>query len=940
MNMTRRTFLKGTAALGTALALGKSHQIIANNLAGEIPAYISGSPAADALDTSPDVQIIYSVCLQCHSDCTIRGKVKDGILLKLDGSPYSPMTYTDPLPYDTDPKEAAKHRGRMCARGQAGIQTAYDPYRVKQPLKRVGPRGSGKWQAISWEQAYDEIVEGGNLFGEGSIDGLRKIRDLKTLIDPNVPELGSKANQFVFYAGRIEHGRSEFSKRFINDAYGSINWFEHTSICEQSHHIATGLTAKGKEHFKPDIVNCHYLLLFGSSLVEANFPMNGLAYRVGQFKENGGKLVVVDPRMSITAGKAERWLPVKPGGDGALAMGLVRWIIENERYDKRYLQNTTKEAAEKDHEPTWSDATYLVRLDTRKFLRADEAGLLNGTKDDYVVAVNGQPTVYNAVEHGDLEGTFTINGISCKTVFALLKESAMRNTLAEYAKISGIAEKDIEKTAEEFTSYGKAAVADFYRGPVKHTNGVYQAQAILALNLLIGNVDWKGGYGVGAGHIHEMGDHEGARYDLKKLHPNNVKPEGLKISREGKKYEESAEFKKNGYPAKRPWFPFTKNVWQEVLSGIADDYPYPIKVFFLHMGAPTYSIPGMKDIIINLLKDIKKVPLFFACDIVIGETSMYADYILPDVSYLEQWGTPHAPPTIVTNVSMVRQPMVKVYPNTKSLEEILIAIAKKMDLPGFGDNGFGSGMPLNTPEDWYLKMVANYGHEGEVPGSSEEEQMNYVLARGGVFEAANKAYAGPHLNHKYGNILNFYFENVASSRDSITGEYYSGIASLQPILDHKGNSIDDEGYPFHLISYKLPFHTQSRTITSPWLVEIMPENFVEINAEDAKKLGIKNGDKVRIVSATNQKGEVGKARLMQGLRPGVVAVSHHFGHWAAGGVSAAIDGKETGADSGRLAGISATPVMRLDTSVGNVCLQDPIGGSVATFDTKIKILKV
>ena len=938
MKISRRSFIKGSAVLGTALAAGTSIKVFASDKNNGIPDYISGAPNYDTLDTSKDVKIIYSVCLQCRSDCTIRGKVKDGQILKLDGSPYSIMTMPEPVPYETDPKDVVDIRGKLCARGQAGIQTAYDPMRVKQPLKRVGPRGSGKWKAISWDQAFNEIVNGGDLFNEGKVEGFKGVFDPATPIDPNAPELGPKSNQFTFLAGRIEDGRKQFAKRFVQNAFGSVNLYEHTSICELSHHIAYLQTTPGKNHFKPDFINAHYIIMFGGSLSEANFPMNNLAYKLGAFKENGGKLVDVEPRFSVTASKADVWLPVKPGGDGALALGMIRWIIENNRFDKRFLENPSKTAANADGEYSWSDATYLVNLQTRKFLRPLEAGI-NGGPQDFVVLNGGVPQLNTAIDRGDLEGSVTVNGIQCKTSFTLLKEEAMKRSMQEYAKISGISEQQISKTAEEFTSYGKAAVADFYRGPVKHTNGFYNGRAIIMLNVLIGNIDWKGGLTAGGGTLHEMGGVPNTKYDIVNMHPSKVKASGVPLSREGKKYEDSTEFKKNGYPAKRPWFPFSNDMYQEVIAGLADGYPYKTKILFLHMGTPAYAAPGIKEIVISTLKDTKKVPLFIACDILIGETSMYADYILPDVTYLEQWDTPHTAPTIVTKITKVRQPMTKVFPETKSLEEILISIAKKMNLSGFGDNGFGPGMPLNKPEDFYSKLIANIAIEGGVPGDTEQAKIKYVLDRGGVFESPDKAYQGAYLAHRYENIARIYSEEVGSSKHSITGENFSGVPTYEPIKDLKGNVINDKEYPFTLITHKLPFHSHSRTVTNPWLMEILPENFVDLNADDANKLGIKNGDLVRIVSATNQKGEVGKARLLQGIRPGVVAVSGHYGHWALGAQDTVIDGKTIKGDKMRQGGINPNPVMRLDTSIGNVCLEDPVGGSASFNDTQIKVLK-
>lgn len=939
MKITRRTFIKGTSYVAAMASFGGVFKALASG--DEIPEYIHGAPNADSLDG----EIKYSVCLNCHGSCDMQAKIKDGVLLKLDGNPYSPMCLDPSIDYATDPAVAATMPARLCARGQAGLQILYDPYRIKQPLKRVGPRGSGKWQAVSWEQAVDEIVEGGNLFGEGTVEGLRAIRSFDP-IDPKAPELGPKANQLILLNGRIQPGRVEFTKRWLIDAYGSVNWYDHTTICEQSHHIATAQSLNGAtNHLKPDFANSRFVLLFGSSIAEAGFPMNGAARRLVRFKANKGYLAVVDPRYSITASKADKWVPVVPGGDGALAMGMARWIIENNRFDRAYLANANDASAKKNGETTWSDATYLIRLDKMAFLKPEDIGLAAPTaalgsppKPAYVVSLGGQPMLNSNTEKADIEASITVNGIACKTAFTLLRERVLEYSLDEYARMAGVDTAAIVDLADRFTSHGKKAVADFYRGACQHTNGFYISRAIFILNILIGNFNWKGGYAAGGGTLPAMGNDK-MRYNMAAMHPGKVKASGVKISREGSQYEISTEFKTKGYPAKRPWFPFSGSVYQEVIAGIADEYPYACKALILQMGTPAYSSPGIRDITINTLKDTKKVPLFVAVDILPGDTSMYADYILPDVSYMERWETPTAPPAILTQCSKVRQPLVKAFSETKSFEEMLIMLAKKMNLPGYGDNGFGPGMPLNTSEDWYLKLVANfaYGAGGNaVPGAMEKDKVQYVLDRGGRFEAYNLAYAGDYLAHQYNGETHLFVEKVAQTKHSITGKNFDGLPKIEPVTDLKGNVIQDEG-DLTLITYKLPIHTQARTVVAPWLMELKPENAVVMNAVDAKRLGIKNGDLVKVTSATHQKGEVGRAQVIEGIRPGVVAVSAHYGHWGSGAAPVVVDGKTSDPDPSRVKGINPNPVMRLDTAVGNVCLEDPIGGSASFNDTKVKV---
>ncbi|WP_407309638.1 molybdopterin-dependent oxidoreductase [Desulfosporosinus sp. SB140] len=935
MKTTRRNFLKAAAALGATMAI--SPLAFGGTTQKTIPSWTEGSPAEDALDTDPGVSFIYSTCLGCRSDCSLRGKVKDGVVIKLDGNPYSPMTLNDPIKYSTDPKEARKVAGKLCPRGQAGLQLLYDPLRVQQPLKRVGKRGENKWQAISWDQAYKEIIEGGNLFGEGNVEGLRSVRDLSTPIDPEAPELGPKANQFVFLAGRIENSRAELVKRFVNNSFGSINWFEHTTVCEQSHHIATANTFAGKTHMKPDFENAKLIMNFGANYGEANFPMNGLSRKLADFRIKGGRLITVDPRFSVSASHSDEWVPVLPGSDAALVLGMIQWIIDNKRYDKAFLEAPSKDAAALRGESSWSDATYLVRTDNGKYLRGDEAGL-GGTKDDYVVLVGGTPSLAAKTNASDLLGEASSNGIACKTVFQLLSERSKERTLDEYAKICGIPQEQLVRVADQFSSYGKLAVADFYRGPVQHTNGFQNGRTICILNMLMGNVDHRGGYQSGGSTLSYMGDKNG-KYQVAKLLPGAVKMTGVRISREKANYEDSTEFKKNGYPAKRPWFPLTGDVYQEVVAGVIDGYPYPAKILWFHMATPAYSIPGMKDRIISAFKDPKKIPLLISSDIVIGDTTMFADYILPDVTYLEQWNALGAAPTILGLVADVRQPMTHVFPQAKSVENMFIDIAKKMNLPGFGDNGFGAGIPLNKEEDWYLKLVANFASQyGKIPGATEEAQVKYIMDRGGVFDAGG-AYDGSMMKNKVASLCTIYAEKVATTKDSMTGKNFDGIPQYYPVRDAKDQIFKDEGYDFTATTYKQAFHSHSRTISAPWLTEIQPENFIEMNNDEGAKLGFTDGDMVKVSSPSNKEGVKGKVRLRPGIRPGVITVCASYGHWHYGAIDSVIDGKTIAGDKKRGTGVNINYALRVDDSIGNVCLEDKIGGSCSFYDSRVKVEK-
>lgn len=939
----RRTFIKSALALGAMVATSGCMK------PADKPApWISGAPDPDPMN-GKNVKIVRTVCLACHSACGLQVKVVDGVVAKISGNPYHPNTMEPHIPYGTDPKAAEKLEGTVCAKGGALIQSLYNPDRLLHPLKRAGARGSGKWKTITWEQAYNEIINGGDLFGEGPVEGLAALRDLQTPIDPEAPELGPKANSVVFMPGRIEHGKKEFTDRWFKNAFGTVNnRLDHTSICETSHHVGLSLCFEGSTHIKPDIMNAQYILFFGTSPYEANFPMQALARKLNFFRERKGKLVIVDPRFSNSAAKAYRWIPILPGTDAAFALGMMRWMIEHDRIDKRYLSFPNAKASSADGHLTWCNATYLVRQDTRKFLRPADIGLNAGEKD-FVVMEGGKASGSETPAMADLEYTGEINGIPVKTVFTMLKERVFERTLEEYATICQLDPQVIVKTADEFSSHGRKAVADFYRGAVQHTNGTYNARTIAVLNFLIGNVSWKGGCEAhGGSHWHEMGGQPGNKYDLaKSLHPGSVKAKGVTIDRKKSLYEESTEFKKNGYPAKRQWFPFANdNVYQEVFPSIGAQYPYPIKALITYWCNVAYAAPaGIHQI--KGIKDPKVLPLFVAIDMVMGETSAWADYILPTVHILEDWATPHVAPTILTQTSGVRQPCIPpVARDAKSTEEIFIDIALKMGLPGYGKDGFGPGMPLEKPSDWYHKMVANiaYGDkEGDsVPGETEAEKVQYVLDRGGRFEDYSKSHKGDHTSHPYKKICMIYNEKLATTRDSMTGQYFDGLPYYEPIRDAMGRPADmqKDKYPFHIITYHPVYHAQARTAVSKWLMDLTPEECVEIYAGDAQKLGIRHGDMVRVYSPSNPEGVKGRAFVTEAMRPGIISIPHSLGHWEYGSKSYTLDGKATPYRSFIGRGCSANPVMMLDPYLKDVCMQDPIGGSASFYDSYVAIEKV
>ncbi|HXG23489.1 MAG TPA: molybdopterin dinucleotide binding domain-containing protein, partial [Chthonomonadales bacterium] len=361
----------------------------------------------------------------------------------------------------------------------------------------------------------------------------------------------------------------------------------------------------------------------------------------------------------------------------------------------------------------------------------------------------------------------------------------------------------------------------------------------------------------------------------------------------------------------------------------------------------------------------------------------------------ERWEFQGSHPSFAHKIQPIRQPVIAPIPETVrvfeqempiSLEAVLMAFAEKLGLPGFGKDGFGPGMDFTHPDDFYLKMVANVA-AGEkpkevVPDATAEEmdlflksrrhlphsvfseerwkkasgekwwgKVIYVLNRGGRFEDYEKGYDGNLVKHTYGKLVNLYSEKVATVKSAMTGKSFSGIPRfIPPYLDCVGNAVMDEEFDLKLITHREITMTKSRTASNYWLTCILPENALLINVQDARRLGLRDGEEVRVVSASNPKGEwdlgngrkqplIVKIKAVQGIRPGTVTFALGFGHWAYGASDAVVDGKVVPGDERRAKGTHLNAAMRVDPILKNTPLTDPVGASVVFYDTLVKLVK-
>jgi len=280
--MSRRDFFKASGLVAAGAVGG--------------PALLGGLKKAQAAPmAAPAWDSKFSACDMCFNKCGLIARVEDGIIKKLDPNP-----------------KFLKSRGMLCARGNAGLDQVYDPDRLKHPLLRKGARGEGKWQRIPWDEAIDMAAQ--------------KMEEVRKKYTPC---------GHLFSAGTDLH--SKFVGRFA-EVYGSFNVTSHESLCLVSGNRAF-LDTYGEVPF-PDVLNSKYIIMAGANRFEALVTPDSIDLMTA-IRENGCKLVTLDPRYTKTAALSDEWYPIRPGSDMAFMLALAHVIIGEKLYNPQWIEEKT-----------------------------------------------------------------------------------------------------------------------------------------------------------------------------------------------------------------------------------------------------------------------------------------------------------------------------------------------------------------------------------------------------------------------------------------------------------------------------------------------------------------------------------------------------------------------------------------------------------------------
>ncbi len=815
LSLTRREFLKATAVTGAAAAFYPSKM---SGLKQLLP--------SEKRTLADEVKIVKTSCRACIHNCGVLAHVQNGRVIKLEGNPEYPMS-----------------RGAMCAKGLAGIQALYHPNRMKYPMKRVGERGEGKWQRITWDEAITTIA-----------NKLMETRD-KYGAEYVMASTGGGGNPAGFTPSR-----------FLN-AFGSPNFFEPgCAQCYLPRTFIYGLVYGGVttsiadsqclELYYPDDTPIKTLAIWGS--VPAYHAPAGSGRCVTELRARGVKTVVVDPRFTPDAAKADVWLPIRPGSDTALLMSWIKYIIDQGWDDREFVAQ-------------WTNGPFLVNTATKLFIREKDVNP-NGDANTYMVWDQKTNSAKPFPFPGDpnvspvLFGSFTVNGIAVKPAYQLLKDRVDEWPIEKAAQLCWV---DPEKVKEGAKLYAANKPSGMILGVAtdQHANSTQSAMCAAILDCILGNVEKPGalmqrfkGTGLGA--------NPGSR--LVSLLPNEQLLKRLGLAEYKALITWNAAHIPTVLNAVTTGKPYKPRVWLErsgnklaMLGNATAWYPvFKEMDFVLHMYMYPTSFSAMADILLPATEWLETNYIIGSGNMIfarqevvrtyehIDETLFWsrlvkklADMGHPgckkalDPSQLPATEAPYFPDSMEAAMDNWLKPLKITWADFKAKGSMEFAPYKDYKTYGvYKQTNAQTGKPngFNTPSgklEIYLESLLVFGRTGMVPG------LKALTVSPIPLPPASKDY----------DPLPYYIE---------PGESPISTPDIA------------KQYPLVITSGRIPLFHHGTLRNIPWLRELYPVPQLEINPDTAQSLGLAEGDWAWIES---QRGKTrGKVHLNAAFHPQVV----------------------------------------------------------------------
>ncbi len=739
-----------------------------------------------------NIERIPGFCALCTSVCGCISVVDDGRLVAVEPDPAHPTGKA------------------LCGKGRAAPELVYHEDRLLHPLRRTSPKDEpGTWERISWDEALDETAAA-----------------LKRLAAEHGPE--SVAFAITTPSGTGIQDAYPWIER-LRHAYGSPNAPYGTEICNFHRDDINRLTF-GVDTPVPDFENAGCIMLWGH-----NPSTTWLAYasRVAEAKARGAKLIVVDPRRAGLAVKADVWLRVRPGTDGALALGLANLLLEAGHYDAAFMR-------------AWTNGPLLLREDDGTPLRADHLSA-DGDAAHRVAwdADAGAAMLYDPAaaryEGGTpaLGGRYEVAGadgaaIPCRTAFDLYRERCRAFTPERVEKITWVPAERL-RAAAQLLGEADAVSSYSWSGVGQHTNASQTSRAISLLYALSGSFDAPGGNVL-----------------FETIPTNDIR---------GRDMLPPAQLAKAVGGAGRPLGPEQQG-WitsDDLYRAVLEGRPYPIKglVSFGTNILVSHADTARGEAALKALDFAVHVDMFMT------PSASLADIVLPVNTPFEREGlcTDFKVGADATSFAQLRPPAVEPRGESRSDVWIAFALAKRL---GLANQFWGGDVDAS-----YREMLARSGLDLETlrqsPGGVRvDHETRYRKYAGGDGEPA-PGFATPSRK------VEVYSEQLLAAGQSPIPDY------VEPAVGPVSRADLAADYPLVLTSAKSLHYCHSQHRGMPSLRRREPDPTVEMHPDAAAAREIGNGDWVRL--ATPEGAVRARAVLRPTLDPRVVSATH--GWWQA-----------------------------------------------------------
>jgi anaerobic selenocysteine-containing dehydrogenase len=926
----------------------------ANSAPSQQPLLDTRAPAeGDGVETSPRVgdSVVKTTCYMCACRCGIEVHVRDGKIRYINGNKDHPV-----------------NRGVLCGKGSAGIMQHYSPARLRKPLVRTGPRGSGEFKEIEWDDALAMAAS-----------RLGRIR----ATDPK---------KLAFFTGRDQ---SQSLTTWWATQFGTPNFAAHGGFCSVNMAAAGLYTIGGSfwEFGEPDWDNTKYFMLFG---VAEEHDSNPIKIGLGKLKARGARIVSVNPCRTGYNAIADVWIGIRPGTDGLFVLALVHELLRAGKVDLDYLMRYTSAHQLVIREPGAADDGLFVRDGAGNVLSWDRAK--SAAADSRSAEI--QPA---------LAGAFVVEGRNCVPVFQLIADRYLgpRYSPDAVAVSCGIPADRIRSVAAELahvafehtielpvswidcagrkhdTIRGRPVSMHAMRGISAHSNGFHTCRAIHLLQMLLGTVDVPGGFRYRPPYPRPVPppNKPAGKDGGKALTPLPggplgfvAEPADLLIQEDGtpiridKAYSWEAPFAAHGM-----MHMVIRNAW-------AGD-PYPIDTLMLYMSNMAWNSSMNTSETIRMLTDKDengdyKIPNIIYFDSYDSETVAFADLVLPDTTYLERHDCISLLDRPISEADgpgdAIRHPVVAPDRDVRPFQSVLIDLGARLGLPGFvNDDGTAKYVDyadyiVNHERSPGIGPLAGWrGEDGTAAGrgAANPHQLERYIEHGGFwhhklapderyYKMANRAYldfaarmgfvskAEPIVFQLYSEPLQRFRLAARGHGPVVPPESERGRIETYfdplPIwyTPFEEAAVDTDSYPLHALTQR-PMHMyHSWGSQNAWLRQITNQNRLFVHRDMATRLGLEEDDWVWIESINGRvKGQI---TLIEGVNPETVwtwnAIGKRRGAWA-------LKNEAEESNLGFLLNHVIGDQLPANAGERTHSNSDPVTGQAAWFDTRVRLRK-